>query len=68
MAATFNGQCFPLDLYELCAVDIAICDDMLICVDALRWAKADLHTLVPDGEKRVLRMLETWGIEWPESS
>ena len=68
LAATFNGESFPLDLYELRAVDIAISDDMLICIDALRWAKADLHTLVPDGEKRVRRVLETWGIEWPESS
>ena len=33
-----------------------------------RWAKADLHTLAPDGGKRVLRVLEAWGIEGPESS
>ena len=58
---------FPLDPYELRAVDVAISDDMLCCLDALRWAKADLHKLVPDGEKRVLRVLERWGIDWPEA-
>lgn len=66
LASTFNGQVFPFDRYELRAVDVAISDDMLCCLDALRWAKADLHKLVPDGEKRVLRVLERWGIEWPE--
>ena len=29
IAATYNGQAFPLDLFELRAVDIAISDDML---------------------------------------
>jgi hypothetical protein len=67
LASTFNGQAFPFDLYELRAVDAAISDDMLCCLDALRWAKADLHTLVPDGEQRVLRVLERWGIDWPET-
>lgn len=46
IAATYNGTAFPLDLFELRAVDVAISDDMLRCLDALRWARADLHTLV----------------------
>lgn len=66
LASTFNGQAFPYDLYELRCVDVAISDDMLLCLDALRWAKADLHTLVPKGEQRVLRVLEDWGVKWPE--
>jgi len=53
IAATFNGRTFPLDVFELRAVDVAISDDMLRCLDALRWARADLYTLVPDGEVRV---------------
>ena len=28
LAATYNGQAFPLDLFELRAVDFAISDDM----------------------------------------
>ena len=43
LAATFDGGCCPFDLYELRAVDIDISDDMMICIDALRWAKADLR-------------------------
>lgn len=53
IAATFNGRTFPLDVFELRAVDVAISDDMLRCLDALRWARADLYTLVPNGEARV---------------
>ena len=67
LASTFNGQAFPFDLYQLRVVDVSISDDMLFCPNALRWGKADLHTLVPDGEKRVLRVLDDWNIEWPES-
>jgi hypothetical protein len=53
IAGTFNGRSFPFDLFELRAVDVGISDDMLCCLDALRWARADLHTLVPNGEQRV---------------
>ena len=31
IAATYNGEAFPFDLYELRAVDEAISDDMLLC-------------------------------------
>jgi hypothetical protein len=34
-------------------VGVGIGDDMLCCLDALRWARADLYTLVPNGEARV---------------
>lgn len=67
LASTFNGQSFPFNLFELRALDIAISDDMLLCLDALRWGKADLYSLVPDGEKRVIRALEVWNVKWPES-
>ena len=36
IAATYNGDAFPFDLFELRAVDEAISDDMLLCIDALR--------------------------------
>ncbi|RTL29330.1 MAG: hypothetical protein EKK47_13590 [Burkholderiales bacterium] len=68
IAATFDGQTFPLDLFELRTVDVSIGDDMLCCLDALRWGKADLYKLVPDGHARILKMCETWGIKWPESA
>ena len=34
IAATYNGEAFKLDPFELRAVDIAISDDMLLCLDA----------------------------------
>jgi hypothetical protein len=67
IASTYNGQAFPFDLYELRAVDIEISDEMLLCLDALRWARADLHTLVPDGDERVQAVIRNWGLRWPES-
>jgi hypothetical protein len=66
LAAAYNGQAFQLDLFELRAVDIAISDDMLCCLDALRWGRADLYTLVPDGDARVRAVIERWGLRWPE--
>jgi len=67
LASTFNGQAFPFDLFELRAVDIEISDDMLTCLDALRWAKADLYKLVPDGERRVMAVIDAWGLKWPQN-
>ena len=68
LAATYNGQAFPLDPFELRAVDIAISDDMLICLDALRWGRADLYTLIPDGDARVRAVIERWGLRWPDEA
>jgi hypothetical protein len=65
VAAMFDGQTFPLDPFELRAVDVAISDDMLLCLDALRWGKADLYKLVPDGHARIIKMCEAWGLKWP---
>ena len=67
IAATYNGEAFPFDLYELRAVDETISDDMLLCIDALRWGRVDLHSLVPDGDRRVRAVIERWALRWPES-
>ena len=67
IAATYNGEAFPFDLFELRAVDEAIGDDMLLCIDALRWGRVDLHSLVPDGDRRVRAVIDQWGLTWPES-
>jgi len=52
IAATYNGEAFPFDLFELRAVDEAISDDMLLCIDELRWGQSDLRSRVPDGDRR----------------
>jgi hypothetical protein len=65
IASTYDGQAFPFDLFELRAVDEAISDDMLLCIDALRWGRCDLHSLVPDGDRRVRAVIEQWGLQWP---
>ena len=66
IAATYNGQAFAFDLFDLRALDIDISDDMLRCLDALRWARADLYTLVPDGDARVRAVIDRWGLQWPD--
>ena len=67
IAASYNGEAFPFDLFELRAVDEAISDDMMLCIDALRWGQADLYRLVPDGDRRVKAVIEKWGLKWPGS-
>jgi len=66
VASTFDGQTFPFDLFDLRALDVPISDDMLVCLDALRWGRADLYTLVPRGRERVLAICEAWGLSWPQ--
>lgn len=66
LASTFDGQTFPFDLFDLRALDVSISDDMLVCLDALRWGRADLYTLVPRGRERVLTICEAWGLCWPQ--
>lgn len=68
LASTYNGEDFPFDPFELRAVDVAISDDMLVCLDALRWGKADLHKLVPDGDSRVQAAIKAWGLPWPDEA
>jgi hypothetical protein len=62
LASTYNGHQYPFDLFELRGVDVAISDDMLVCLDALRWGRADLYTLVPDGDSRMQRLCKDWGL------
>lgn len=62
LAATFNGDDFKFDLFELRAVDKQISDDMLACLDCLRWCTSDLYRLAPDGEKRVEKVIKAWGL------
>ncbi len=65
LASTYNGEVFPWDPYDLRGLDVDIGDDMLACLDALRWAKLDLYKLVPNGEGRVEAVFELWGMKWP---
>jgi hypothetical protein len=63
LAATYNGRSYPYDLYEMRCLDVAIGDDILLCMDALRWAKEDLFNLVPDGKSRIQAMIKIWKIK-----
>ena len=67
LASTYNGTAFPWNPFELRGLDVEIGDDMLACLDALRWGKADLYRLVPDGDKRVEAVINLWGFQWPAS-
>ena len=68
IAGAYNDDAFPFDLFELRAVDTDFADDMLACVDALRWARADLHRLVGDGDARMKAVIERWGLRWPRDA
>ena len=60
IAATYNAPAFSSVLFDLRALDVAISDDMLLCLDALRWAAGDLSKLVPDGDARVRAVIDRW--------
>ena len=62
LAATYNGRNYAFDLFDLRAVDVEISDDMLVCIDALRWGKADLYKLLPDGAMRISAVIATWAV------
>ena len=68
LAGICNGQAFPFDLFELRALDVDIGDDMLLCLDALRWATSDLDKLVPNGDERFKAVIALWGLKWPEGA
>lgn len=63
LASTFSGALYPLDLFELRALDVALADDALACIDTLRWGRADLYKLLLDGEARVPAVLQALGID-----
>ena len=63
IAATYNGEAYEFNLFDLRAVDVEISDDMLVCLDALRWGKSDLYNLVPDGDRRIQALCQAWGIK-----
>lgn len=62
------GPAVPFDLFKWSAVDIAISNDMLCSLDALRWGRAELHTLVPAGEACVRVVIERWGLCWADDA
>ena len=66
VASVYDGATFfPFDPFELRAVDLEISDDMLMCLDALRWGKADLNKLVPNGSSRSRALIDQWGLQPP---
>ena len=70
IAATYNGRAFTFDLFDLRALDLAISDDVLRCIAAfhcasLRWGRAGLCALVPDGNAGVRSVIDRWGLPWP---
>ena len=66
IAALYDSRSFPLDLRELRTVDVAISDDMLICIDAVRWGISDLHNLLPNGARRMEEIIKAWGVAPPD--
>lgn len=60
IAAAYNGHDYAFDLFDLRALDVEISDDVLACMDALRWGKLDLHHLIPNGDEMVRNILRTW--------
>ena len=52
VGSTYDGEAFLVDLCMLSTFDIDIGDDMLICIDALRWRQAPRETSSPTPQAR----------------
>lgn len=61
IAATYSSR-YQLDLFELRRLDVGIADDVIACIDALRWGRAELFKLVPNGEYRIEEVIASWKI------
>lgn len=57
LASLSDAQTWPLDLSDLTCVDVGVSDDMLVCLDALRWNKGPLFELLTHGEARLQAVL-----------
>ena len=62
LAATYNGQAFSWNLFELRGLDVELGDDCLLVLDCLRWGKANLYELVPNGHLRIEALIAEWGL------
>lgn len=58
--ATVVGRA-SFDVYDLRAFDAEISDDILLCMDAIRWGKLHLPDLVPNGMQRAESVCRDWG-------
>ncbi len=71
IAAIYNGEAFPFDLFEWRAVDEAISDDMLLSLTRCAGASPTCTAWCPTatggefGEGRAV--IEQWGLKWPEA-
>jgi hypothetical protein len=59
VAATVGLHRF--DIYDLRALDVELSDDVLACLDAIRWGKCHIADLVPDGFARAHQAAVDWG-------
>ena len=66
LASIYDPEAFPLDPRLMRSVDVPVSDDMLACLDAVRWGRAELHTLLPNGERRILNVCDALGLQWPK--
>lgn len=57
IAAIYNGEAFTFDLFELRAA----------VHRRAAPGQSDLHSLVPDGDRRVRAVIEQWGLKRPEA-
>lgn len=55
------------DLYDLRNLDVDISDDVMVCIDTIRWRKAHLADLVPSGWLRAHAICNDRGFA-PESA
>lgn len=62
VAATYHPA-YRFDMHQVKTLNVNLTDDAMKCLDYQRWDKLPLQLLVPEGEARVRKVIETWGIQ-----
>jgi hypothetical protein len=56
----YNGARFPFDLTDFRAVDVAICEDMLLVLRMDSHLRAEVHTYFPNGNQAFEQLANDW--------
>lgn len=54
------------DLFDMCGLDVAISDDILSVLDAIRWMQVPIYLMAEHLNKRMPKILHKWGLGEPD--
>ena len=70
VVASFIATCLgfaKFDIYDLRRLDVNLSDDVMTCIDTIRWGQTHLSNLVPEGMARAHAVCVMWGFAKAEN-